>query len=312
MFALASSGAAPTDAASADILRHRQNIHELRPGLCLHTDNTVDRCDLTARGLMEAGLRLVVLLQGAVDISYGERRLMMHCTRPHDASAVLVGTTRSEGFERRLRRGRHAWRISLSMDGDWLAHLAANAEQEDMLGRFMRQHLALHTFTPTPRMVALAGQLAAPQVGGVKTGVLQHLRLESRALELAAQTLETLGTSSRPSAAPARLRPKEVQRMRELHAFLHSDAATGLSLHAIAQRLGMHPNTMQRHFRAQYSLTVIDCLREAAMQRARLALERDGLTVSQAAEIAGYGSAANFATAFRRRFGMPPKWARQR
>jgi AraC-like DNA-binding protein len=40
---------------------------------------------------------------------------------------------------------------------------------------------------------------------------------------------------------------------------------------------------------------------------AREALERDGMSVAQAAYIAGYTSAANFATAFRRFFGTTPE-----
>ena len=44
----------------------------------------------------------------------------------------------------------------------------------------------------------------------------------------------------------------------------------------------------------------------------RQSLEQDGLTVGQAALVAGYNSAANFATAYRKRFGMPPKLARGR
>ena len=37
------------------------------------------------------------------------------------------------------------------------------------------------------------------------------------------------------------------------------------------------------------------------------ALERGELSISQAAWAAGYGSAANFATAFRRCFGLSPR-----
>jgi AraC-like DNA-binding protein len=57
---------------------------------------------------------------------------------------------------------------------------------------------------------------------------------------------------------------------------------------------------------------VFEHLREGRLQRARQALERDGVTVGQAALVAGYTSAANFATAYRRRFGTPPKLARAR
>ncbi len=108
------------------------------------------------------------------------------------------------------------------------------------------------------------------------------------------------------------LRPREYQRMRELHAFLGSGQGDHLSLDGIARHAGVNANTLQRQFRAVFGTTVFDHLRECRLQRARHALEHDGLTVGQAAVLAGYTSAANFATAYRRRFGMPPKLARAR
>ena len=84
------------------------------------------------------------------------------------------------------------------------------------------------------------------------------------------------------------------------------------SLDALARQAGTNANTLQRHFRAVYGTTVFDFVREHRLQRARHALEQDGLTVGQAALVAGYNSAANFATAYRKRFGMPPKLARAR
>ncbi|MFC3216921.1 helix-turn-helix transcriptional regulator [Comamonas sp. JC664] len=110
----------------------------------------------------------------------------------------------------------------------------------------------------------------------------------------------------------ARLLPREHQRLRELHAFLASGQADALSMDAIARQAGVNASTLQRQFRSVYGTTVFEFLRECRLQRARQALERDGITVGQAALLAGYTSAANFATAYRRRFGLAPKLARVR
>jgi AraC-like DNA-binding protein len=45
--------------------------------------------------------------------------------------------------------------------------------------------------------------------------------------------------------------------------------------------------------------------------RARQALEQEGRSVGEAADIAGYTSAANFATAFKRHFGITPRQCRE-
>jgi AraC-like DNA-binding protein len=98
--------------------------------------------------------------------------------------------------------------------------------------------------------------------------------------------------------------------MAELRVFLGSDAAHAMSLDDIARHAGMNANAMQRQFRRAYGTTIFDFLREQSLQRARLALEQDAISVKQAAALAGYTSAANFATAYKRRFGVTPKLAR--
>lgn len=85
-----------------------------------------------------------------------------------------------------------------------------------------------------------------------------------------------------------------------------------MSMDDIARQSGVNANTLQRQFRTVYGTTIFDHLRESRLLRARQALELEGVTVGQAAMIAGYTSAANFATAYRRRFGTPPKLVRTR
>jgi AraC-like DNA-binding protein len=53
-------------------------------------------------------------------------------------------------------------------------------------------------------------------------------------------------------------------------------------------------------------------MRETRLQAARDAMDKDGLTIGQAAFLAGYSSPANFSTAFKRVFGISPSEARER
>lgn len=71
-----------------------------------------------------------------------------------------------------------------------------------------------------------------------------------------------------------------------------------------------NPNTLQRHFRQSFGQTISGYLRETRLQRAAQALERDGISVAHAAEIAGYSNQANFCTAFKKRYNVLPKHLR--
>ena len=61
-----------------------------------------------------------------------------------------------------------------------------------------------------------------------------------------------------------------------------------------------------------HGTTIFEYARNRRLEKGRAALENDGVSVTEAAFLAGYSSAANFATAFKRAFGVPPKFVRTR
>ncbi len=288
--------------------QHLACLHALRPGLHLRCEDGRERRDMTVQAEVGAGLRIVVLLEGVVDLSYGTVRVALS-QRSAGASAALVALAEPECFTRRARRGVYSRRVTLGLGGDWLAQAEGEGGATPELAHFMRHHLATRRWQPSPRAAALAEQVVRPPP---LVPLLQRMYLESRALELVGEALGSLCLCAPVHPASPQLRPREHQRLRALHDFLASGQADALSLDAIARHAGVNPNTLQRQFRAVYGTTVFAHLRECRLQRARQALERDGVTVGQAALVAGYTSAANFATAYRRRFGLAPKWARAR
>lgn len=288
---------------------HLLRMRELRPGLQLHSDDARDQHDLMAQTEITAGLRIVLLLEGTIDISYGQRRVALSGTAG-GATALMVSVAEADQFTRHVRKNGYARRVNLGLGWDWLSQAAGGESTATSLalGDFRRQHLAMQNWKMSQRAVAIAEQIVRPPLF---EPLLQNLYLESRALELVAEALGTLShPSQQPAATPGALRPQEHQRMRALRDFLSSGQADHMSLDDIARHAGSNSNTLQRQFRVLFGTTVFDYLRECRLERARQALERDGMTVGQAAMVAGYTSAANFATAYKRRFGLSPKLAR--
>lgn len=296
---------------------HAARVHELQPGLRLHADDAVDAVDVTAQGCSPPGLHLVFLLEGGLDVAYGERRVVLDTAAPPAAGAparpcvgqarcFLLNLAEPVAFTRHIRRGRYARRVSLCVSREWLQQLqgCSCASMPGPLQALLDSHLALQPWQPSARAVALAEQIVRPPACAP---MMQLLYQQSRLLDLLAEALAPLQA---PAPAPA---PTAVmsRRLRDLREFLNSEAANELSLDDIASRAGMSVNALQEQFRRAYGTTVFEFVRESRLQRARLALERDGLSIKQAAALAGYSSAANFATAFGRRFGLRPKDARR-
>lgn len=316
------TGWVQTDSCS-DGCRHAAHVarmREVRPGLRVHADDTTDEFDAVMSGQCTPGLHLVLLLEGSLDVSYGDRRVVLNTDGRHasrDAAvqpgvrmqSFLLNAVQPDTFRRRLSKGGYARRLSLAMSSEWFAHLqaASRAVLPERLDSMLAAHLAIRFWQPTPRAAALAEQIVRPPIC---QPMLQAIYLESRVLELLAEAFAPLDADATQASGVA-LGSRDYRRMAELRAFIASEAALNLSLDDIARHVGMSANAMQRRFRAAYGTTVFDFIREHRLQRARLALERDAVSVKQAAALAGYTSAANFATAYKRCFGVTPTLARR-
>ncbi|WP_459950409.1 helix-turn-helix domain-containing protein [Denitratisoma sp. agr-D3] len=256
--------------------------------------------------MQEQSLRLVVVLDGEVDVSFGAHRLGLNSARGSNRQpqAALVALREPESFVRRGWRGKYERKVSVTFSREWLLETCLPDESESKsLKTLFDQHLAIKTWTPTARIAALAEQMIHPTG---YTPVLQRLYLESRAIEMTAEALSNMaGEAPNPQ-----LRQREQKRVDFVRDLLESGAADNLSLAEIACHAGTNVSTLQKQFRAAFGTSIFDYLRCSRLTRARFALEREGRSIVEAADIAGYNSTANFATAYRRMFGITPSQSR--
>jgi AraC-like DNA-binding protein len=219
----------------------------------------------------------------------------------------LTCLARQEQFERRSTGGGRVRKVNVTISPEWLEDGGLGADCGSALLDFTQSHLSVARWRPSARIVALAEQILRPPP---YAAVLRSLYLESRAIEIVQEALQAVAHAGMTPAAA--LRPGEDRRIRAVRDFLEENLTAVLSLEEIAREVGLGVSTLQRQFRAVYGTSVFDYLRHRRLELARDALERDGVSVAQAAYIAGYSSPANFATAFRRSFGVPPKHLRAR
>ncbi len=84
-----------------------------------------------------------------------------------------------------------------------------------------------------------------------------------------------------------------------------------LSLNALAAAVGTNARRLSTAFKNCVGVTVFDFLREERMKEARRLLSDTTLDIGAIALALGYSNTANFSTAFRERFGMPPSQFRR-
>lgn len=287
---------------------------ELRKGLILQRTNVRDLHDMRTSVTLPPGLKIGLLVAGEAEVSFGRLDLRLGPRRDTQGRlhnrGTIVALAEPDTFARRWRRGRSEAKVSLTLTDAWLdADALPPSHALDRVREFRARHLAHASWEPSPRAHALAHQIVQPPP--LLTPFRQWY-LEARSLELAGEALLCIAGTVPPPAP--RQSAREHRRLRELQAWLDARAALPPlpTLEEVARQAAMSPAALQRAFRSYSGQTLFDYLRARRLDAARQALEREGVSVAQAAEIAGYASANNFATAFKRRFGCTPRGARLR
>ncbi|MFT3736642.1 MAG: AraC family transcriptional regulator [Rhodocyclaceae bacterium] len=299
----------PDVASDVSVLSGHFRADNLREGLRCKCVDVVDLFDMRTEATLQAGLNLIVLVAGEAQARFGSQPVSLGGTgQPDGALVALAGP---EQFVRHSRRGRHERKVVLTMSPEWLAAsgLDAGGGAADGLAAFRQRHLAVHHWRPSTRAVAIAQQMIYPPAfsSAGQGNPLHKLYLESRALELITESFADLfAAPANADGITPRMRARIADLCEWLDASLQEGTADELDLAAIARHAGLNASSLQQQFRAVQGLSIVAWLRGRRLDTARAALERDGLSVAQAAELAGYGSAANFATAFRKRFGHCP------
>ncbi|WP_230533393.1 helix-turn-helix transcriptional regulator [Microvirga roseola] len=292
------------------VLRGDVRHLRFRSGLAMHCSDTLDVCNLTTQVVQEAGTSFFLFLEGTVDVRLGDRSFTLGAPDGARGRQPLQGTiincAERDVLTRMSAKGWRIRNVVVTLPQDWCdTEPDLGSADERILRRFCATHLASASWTPSPRIVSLAEQILRPPP---YQELLQRLYIESLSLEIAGEALSCLASEAGPQQTA--LRTRDYERLRAIAEQLSSGGSLPGSIEEIARDAGMSSSSLQRLFRAAFGITVYEFIRSARLDEARRLLMQDGVSVSEAAYRAGYSSAANFATAFKRRFGISPKHVR--
>lgn len=301
---------APPAQATTGLLRGDVQRLVRRNGMSIHYSDAEELCDMTVESESHPQLSIKVFLQGSVEARFDD--LLIPTARKTRAGwqpvASILAQPRRARFVRRSRKGERMRKIVISLTRDWLEETDLGGEERQALLAFSRRHMDMVTWRPDDAMVAAVEQILR---GAAFNRGLHALHVESRALDIVTDAFRTVfGRGGQGAAGP--LNPTDRRRLSRVHDRLADSTGPLPSIGALAREAGVSPNTLQRLFRATYGMSVFEWIRIDRLERARLQLERDHASIAQIAFEAGYLSAANFSTAFKRRFGLAPSALRRR
>jgi AraC-like DNA-binding protein len=284
---------------------------ELRRGLSLHAGDVLEEPMTGVPGAQEAGLSCIFFLDGQVAARFGDRRVEFRgggARGAIDATAVL--RSRRESFQRINDRRQVVQHVVVTATPEWLDGEGldlSGARPGDALCR--HPHLATFRWTPNARLTSLLHGVFQPSV---YVPELQPLYFEGHAIGIVVETLAAMLQAEHGPATPRGLSRHDSARLQRARDYIAAHLDVSLTVAQVAREAGASPSALQRLFRRVEGCSLFDYVRRLRLEGAHAALCREGISVQAASALAGYTSAANFATAFRRAYGITPTEARQR
>ena len=279
--------------------------HAGHAGLRVHATDTLEIHDLGIEFGAEPKVSVAVFLEGSVEFEIDGERIVLGSDTAPSADAWVVA--RRATCRRRSQKGTHVRKVIVSVPPEWIAETLSVASPEaKRLHDFVRSHGAHHSWTPSKRAVAIAAQILNPPESPT---FVRRICVESQAIEIVAEAvLELIGAA--PADRPPPPSVRNLNRAHRVRAYLLEHIDEDLGLDRIAKHTGISVASMQRAFKQAYGGTIAEFVRECRLHKARHAMDREGISVSEAAYRAGYSNPANFSTAFKKLFGMTPSQAR--
>ncbi|TKT74173.1 AraC family transcriptional regulator [Aquamicrobium sp. LC103] len=293
-----------------DTLIRGQFLHkELRRGLFVHGSDVVEERPFTVTSHLRAGLSCIFFLDGQVDLELGDRRFEFRSDVDAIRGAAIMSVD-AESFRRASCGRQHVRHLVVSATPEWLdADGLEDVRDGGLATRLLKDHLTDHRWTLTPRVAELVRQVVTPSAFMPE---LRNLYLEGRAVEIVAETIAAVTRTDRRSTHGPALSRHDMMRLRRARDVIAARLTEPLSVDAIARESGASASGLQRLFRLAEGRSVFEYVRQLRLDRSLAALRTGECSVQEASAIAGYSNAANFATAFRRQFGITPRDALNR
>jgi AraC-like DNA-binding protein len=287
----------PTDNAAAE---RTAGAHILRPGMAMRWRSGGLRADEIADHTTgaEAACFVFVLQDACSSVP------AVSADNPFGTVGWMTLVPQSALGDLRARTRAASFHLIVELSPEVLGELFQNEPEQNRanilaLARPELPHEPfLQPITPAARL-AVESVRRCPLAGACRT-----LVLSARCHDM---LVEFISASGAREARPTTLMSDTETRVRAAAAALARHLDETPSLETLAREVGLSETTLKRGFHQIFGTTVFGHLRTLRMEHARTLLQSGQATVIEAAMLVGYSNPSNFASAFRRQFGLNPK-----
>ncbi|MFG1359083.1 helix-turn-helix transcriptional regulator [Xanthobacter pseudotagetidis] len=252
---------------------------------------------------------VMVLLEGMQHFVIDDRHFRIDAGAAEDGGVLFTLNVAQSARLRFINESAVPLRkVMISAPHPWMEWLMrTRGAGQSALRDFLARHLAGQSFPVSGHVRQLAEQILRPppaMEGEVRTLYCNSRALDIMCLACVAMVEQGMDDHHRPQIASRR----RSERVRD---FILQNLDRPLTIEEIAAEAGASVSSIQRGFKDHFQMTVFEFVRAERLALACAALEREGISIAQAAYAAGYAAPSNFTTAFKRVYGVPPKRKRR-
>jgi len=277
------------------IMDGMMTTEKLPSGMTFHMVDAKAKQDFGFEAEFSSNFKIALMFSGNMRFKFGEKkRLMDEKTK----LAKIMNFNETELCSLSAKKGEHRSALYLSVEPDWFEK---NGIENKQLKHTLNNHLTFDDWV-LPDFLWLQAQ---PLLAQHDQSYVNRMAREGFALSLMSTWLNTLDIKESHCAGSENCRP-ESRRVHQFRELLSSDDVLTMSLTNISNSLGMSSATLQRYSHEYLGMSLTQYLRKKRLDLANSALHQDGVSIMEAALLAGYNHSSNFTTAFKRQFGVSP------
>jgi AraC family transcriptional activator of pyochelin receptor len=140
-------------------------------------------------------------------------------------------------------------------------------------------------------------------------GRLRHIYVKAKALELLCEVASLLAHES--TSRGLRLSWRDKRQLHKAHQLIRQDCAQAPTIGALSRQLGLNQRKLKVGFKQLYGTPVFQYVQGLRLEKALQLLQTGDYSIREVADAVGYRYARNFTSAFKSRYGVSPKVARQ-
>lgn len=275
-----------------------ENI-EVQPGLFFHNKDIVHKANFSTRRELSARLIIAIPLENKALMVYGSQH-QFKTARFSKEDAVVATAVRyltDDCIEGGAKSGMRNRSLVFSFTDLWLASHLSGSELA-VFDAYFGAHMSRLDWRLPLHFGLLAETLNLTNSHSAKETMLR----EAFCLMIWEDFIHQI----KQYPGQRRTHNQEFKSTR-LKSYLQKESIESMTLSEIAQELSMSVSTLQRVARKEIGISLQRYLREKKLQKIKLKLDQNSISLQEASGMAGYKHLPNFITAFRKTFGHSPK-----